>query len=241
MPAGSLRAKKAAAIVMTELNSASMAPPRCVLIADDHEMVRVGMRVLIGDLFAEATIIEASSLAGIEQALADHADCDLAMVDLNMPGMEGVQTIRRLREAHAALKLVVISGIESPSEMLACLDEGANGFIEKAAPGRIVEQALALVLAGGTYVPPGAVGKHRPAPAAPRPEVTSAAPGTDALTPRQREVLQHLSLGKSNKEIARELELSEGTVKIHVTAILKALGARSRGHAIVLASQAMKA
>ncbi len=221
---------------MSNEQNATSKPTR-ILIADDHEMVRVGLRVLVDDLFPGVEVVEAFSFESARTALSGTAGCDLAMIDLNMPGMDGVAGVQALRQLHPDLRLVVVSGADSPEAMLGCLDAGANGFIEKAAPGRIVEQALALVLAGGTYVPQGAVSGNRVRGSA-EAELGPGAAGH--LTPRQRDVLRLLSLGKSNKEIARDLDLSEGTVKVHMTAILKAMGARNRGHAIVLASKAVK-
>jgi DNA-binding NarL/FixJ family response regulator len=159
--------------------------------------------------------------------LAAQGDADLALVDLNMPGMDGIVGLRRLRDAAPTLPIVVASGQEDPMTIRAVLAAGAVGFIPKSERSEVLLGALRLVQAGGTYVPSRLL------------DSTARPPPTDLhsaeLTPRQLDVLRCLLRGEPNKLIARELGLTEGTVKIHIAAILRALHARNRTEAVVRA------
>ena len=145
-----------------------------------------------------------------------------------MPGMQGVQGVRRLQRLAPALKLVVVSGDDDPAVMRAAFAAGAVAFLPKSEPAEVLQQAIRIVLGGGTYMPSQALADLRPGAPAPRPD-------TAALTPRQLDVLKCLMQGQPNKLIARELGLTEGTVKIHIAAILRALQARNRTEAVVMA------
>lgn len=196
-----------------------------VLIADDHPLVRDALARTVRELAAEVQVHEAGDLAALLRLAADGAD--LALVDLNMPGMDGVAGLRSLRDAAPTLPLVVASGQEDPMTIRAVLAAGAVGFIPKSERAEVLLGALRLVQAGGTYVPPRMLdGTARPPPA----DLQGA-----ELTPRQLDVLRCLLRGEPNKLIARELGLTEGTVKIHIAAILRALHARNRTEAVVRA------
>jgi DNA-binding NarL/FixJ family response regulator len=163
-------------------------------------------------------------------ALATHCDLDLILLDLFMPGANGFELLSQVCGSATAAPLVVLSGSEDVAHMRKALDCGAAGFIPKSAPRAVMLSALRLVLAGGVYLPPELM--QAPPPSAAR----NAAPDNlGALTERQREVLMRLSQGLSNKQIARDLGLSENTVKVHVAAILRALGASNRTEAALQA------
>jgi DNA-binding NarL/FixJ family response regulator len=196
-----------------------------VLIADDHPLVRDALGRTVRELDGAVQVHEAADLGALLQ-LAAEGGADLALVDLNMPGMDGVQGLRRLREAAPTLPIVVASGQEDPATIRAVLAAGAVGFIPKSERSEVLLAALRLVQSGGTYVPARMLD---PAAALPH-DLTSA-----DLTPRQLDVLQCLLRGEPNKQIARELGLTEGTVKIHIAAILRALHARNRTEAVVRA------
>jgi DNA-binding NarL/FixJ family response regulator len=209
-----------------------LSPPRLrLLLADDHEMVRVALKLVLGALAEEVVFDEA---ARAEQALAIAAatpDLDLVLIDLEMPGMGGVEGVRALRGAHPELPLVVCSATEDPERIAALLSMGVAGFIPKSDGMEVIQQAVRLVLAGGTYVPTRLV--QNPAPAA--------AAGNDRLsgsplTTRQIDVMRLLSRGKPNKVMARELDISESTVKVHLLAIFRALGVHNRTEAVIAAS-----
>lgn len=198
-----------------------------VLIADDHPLVRDALARTVLQLRPQAQPLHAASH---DEALACLVaeQPPLALVDLHMPGMDGTLALRRLRAASPTTRLLVVSGDDDPAVMRAALAAGAAGFVPKSEPPERLEQALALVLAGGTWLPSQALADFS-AGAAP----SRADPG--ALTPRQTDVLHGLMRGLPNKLIARELGLTEGTVKIHIAAILRALQARNRTEAVVVA------
>lgn len=196
-----------------------------VLIADDHPLVRDALGRAVRELDADVQVCEAGEFGSLLR-LATEGGADLALVDLNMPGMDGVKGLQRLREAAPTLPVVVASGQEDAATIRAVLAAGAMGFIPKSERSEVLLGALRLVQAGGTYVPARLLD---PA-AAPLREPSSA-----DLTPRQLDVLHCLLRGEPNKLIARELGLTEGTVKIHIAAILRALHARNRTEAVVRA------
>jgi DNA-binding NarL/FixJ family response regulator len=203
-----------------------------VLIADDHEMVRVAMRYALAGL---ADAIEWHEAADANQALAilaHDADLDLALIDISMPGADGLDWIRGLRQSHPMLPLLVMSATEDPQTVRALIDLGVAGFIPKSDSSAVILQAVRLVLAGGTYAPLRLLA-HEPPPASPT--RVAATPTVAGLTARQQEVLSLLARGLPNKLIARELGLSESTVKVHLLAIYRVLSVRNRTEAVVAA------
>jgi DNA-binding NarL/FixJ family response regulator len=179
-------------------------------------------------LDAAVQVFEADGLEPLLALVQAHA-ADLALVDLNMPGMNGLAGLLRLREAAPTLPVVVASGQEDAATIRAVLAAGAVGFIPKSEKPEVLVQALQLVRAGGTYVPPRLLDAVAAVPS------PAAASPTGGLTPRQLDVLKRLLRGEPNKLIARELGLTEGTVKIHIAAILRTLHARNRTEAVVRA------
>ena len=208
-----------------------------ILIADDHALIRSGLRSELTGLAPAMEFIEAWDAESLRGALDQHRDVDLALVDLNMPGMSGVPSIVALRARFPLVPLVVVSGSDDAAQVRGVLRAGAAGFIPKSAMVQLVLPALRLVLAGGQYVPPQLVAALDAA-AAVRPNAasggaSSAAPDRlAALSPRQREVFHLLARGLSNKQIARELTISEGTVKSHIATIFDVLKVRNRVAAV---------
>jgi DNA-binding NarL/FixJ family response regulator len=200
-----------------------------VLIADDHPLVRDALARTVRELDAAADVQQAGEFDALMQ-LALAGPADLALLDLNMPGMNGVAGLRRLRDMLPTLPVVVASGQDDATTIRAVLAAGAAGFIPKSERTEVLLNALRLVLGGGVYVPPRSLEEA----AVVEPAAQAAAA---ALTPRQRDVLRALSRGQPNKLIARELGLTEGTVKIHIAAILRALQARNRTEAVVRARE----
>ncbi len=198
-------------------------------LIDDHELFRAGLRLLLEDHLDFTETFDAPSLdAGLE-LLAREGPADLIVTDLNMPGSSGPESVRALIEAFPEARVVVISASEASSDILACISAGVDGYIPKSLPAADMVAALQQVLSGSVYVP-RTMGR-REATTEPRPH-KPALPGVDHLTERQRQVLDELLTGKSSKEIARVLDVAEGTVKIHLAAIYRALGVRSRAEAI---------
>lgn len=218
-----------------------------VLIADDHPLFRDGLRHLVDQLDEQASVVEAGTLSEAHQLASGHSNSfDLILLDLRMPGMDGFEGIKTMKRAVPNGRIVVISGFESRRNAEQSLEAGASGFIPKSAAINVTLNALKLVLLGEIYLPPtlmyGTNGAQEDEEDAARP--TAPAPRTfdptllAPLTQRQYDVLALLGQGKSNKDIADTLGISEGTVKVHVGAILKVLGASNRTQAALMAIDA---
>ena len=211
--------------------------PMKILVADDHELFREGLRHVLQQLDEGTSIIEASDYPQILKLAETESGIDIVLLDLSMPGMpwtEGLQLLRQKLSPNTPV--IVLSASDDRAHVLQAVNLGAAGFIPKTSSSRVMLSALKLVLSGGVYLPPALLEQGAPdvLENAPKPVLDGAA---SFLTPRQREVLVLLGQGKSNKEIARVLNLAEGTVKLHVTAILKALNVNNRTRAVVAASQ----
>ena len=214
-----------------------------ILLADDHALIRSGLKSELRELDAAVDFVEAWDAASLREMLERHPDADLALVDLTMPGMQGASTIEALRRDCPAVPLIVLSAVDGVAEVRAVLRAGASGFIPKAAMSKVMLQAIRLVLAGGQYLPPqlmqaldGDVAQtHGAEPAVARTSAPARAAGAgrlDMLSPRQREVFALLAQGLSNKSIARELDVTEGTVKSHVATIFDVLNVHNRVSAV---------
>jgi DNA-binding NarL/FixJ family response regulator len=200
-----------------------------ILLADDHEMVRLALKVALSPL-PGVSFVEAASARQAAQQADLHADLDLALLDLNMPGSAGLDAIRALREGHPALPIAVCSASEDRALIRELFAIGIAAFIPKTDSTAVILQAVKLVLAGGTYLPTHLLAGTGGGSGIP-------ANCVDLLTPRQREVLARLAEGKSNKLIARELGLSESTVKVHLLAVFRELGAHNRTEAVLIAQR----
>ena len=200
------------------------------LVADDHFLVRDAVGGILRELKPDATVVEASHFAEAIRLIAENPDFELVLLDLNMPGGNGLETLAALRERHPATPVVVVSALQDRDTVLKALDLGALGFIPKSGKREVMLGALQLVLSGGIYIPPDVL--ERGGAEADKPSAKPT-PADAGLTARQLDVLAFLMEGKSNKAICRALNLAEPTVKNHVTAILKALKARNRTEAAI--------
>ena len=197
---------------------------RCVLV-DDHAMFREALALLITHRHPEVSLTTAATLNQARAAVGPD-DATLVLLDLNLPDSRGIATLHGLREAAPRARIIVLSADDRAETVMAALDAGAAGFIPKTADTQVLGGALRTVLSGAVYVPEGVA--------------FDAGPGTPAappLTTRQHEVFRALVDGKSNKQIARELGLSESTVKTHLQAIFERLAITSRSQAVVLAAR----
>jgi DNA-binding NarL/FixJ family response regulator len=156
-------------------------------------------------------------------------EVDLALLDLYMPGMSGVDGVIRFRAAFPEIPLVVLSASELAEDIHRLLAAGALGYVTKSSPSEVILGALRLVLAGGVYIPPSVLEQHSGGDSDP------SRPGP--LTARQVEVLRELAKGQSNKQIAKALEVTEGTVKIHLAAIFRILKVNNRTEAVLVAQK----
>lgn len=214
-----------------------MQDEREFIIADDHPMVRQAVRMVIEMEYPGRLVREAGSLDAVLEAVA-RAPAAMVVIDLDMPGMDGVESLRALRQGFPGLKLAVLSGNGDRQVILDALDAGVNGYILKASPSDEMLYAVATILSGRIYVT-GALGRFAGAPAPPPARPAEPARGASreklALTPREHEVLVSLMRGHSNKQIARALGIGEGTVKVHLASVFRALGAQNRTEAVLIA------
>ncbi|MBN8605869.1 MAG: response regulator transcription factor [Caulobacterales bacterium] len=205
------------------------------LIADDHELFRSGLKQLLVDVLQAGDVREAETLDQALETLTNEGAGDLILVDLRMPGMSGVEALSALRDGFPDAKVAVVSAWEDRGDILAALGAGVHGYIPKSLPSAEIAGAIRSILEGRIFVPPS-VGRResgRAEPPASSGSVSSNnALGQDKLTSRQKEVLTELLKGQASKEIARTLDIAEGTVKIHLAAIYRALGVRTRAEAI---------
>jgi DNA-binding NarL/FixJ family response regulator len=210
--------------------SAEDVPPR-VLIADDHPLYCDALRAVVPQACPGADIGEAASQEEVLAAVTGRA-FSLILLDLNLPGATGLSCLHALRRIAPTTPIVVVSAVGDPKIMQDAVMGGASAFIPKSAPSQVLINALKVILAGGTYMPTGILSALRNA---------DNNPGRDELTLRQRRVLELLSTGLSNKRIARELEISEITVKAHVSAIFRKLGVANRMQACLEARRLLDA
>lgn len=209
-----------------------------ILTADDHWVVRAGLKHILRDLDG-AEIIEASNFADTIAAGAKHADLDLIILDLLMPGNTPFAGLQEVREALPKVPIIVFSIIESREEVLRSIDLGAMGYISKATKGDEIIAIIRRVLAGEIWVPKELLTQSTPTVMQERMHFETdarKASSIEDLTNRQREVFDLLSQGKSNRHIALDLGVSEHTVRVHMTAILRALDVENRTQAAVLAA-----
>jgi len=199
-----------------------------VLLADDHPLFREGVKPVLHKLDPQLEILEAIDYPSAFATMHQVGEVDLALIDLTMPGMSGVEGVIRFRAAFPGIPLVVLSASELAEDIHRLLAAGALGYITKSSPSEVILGALRLVLAGGVYIPPSLLNYHcaehdssRPAP----------------LTTRQMEVLRELVKGQSNKQIATALNVTEGTVKIHLAAIFRILKVNNRTEAVLVAQK----
>lgn len=198
-----------------------------VLLVDDHALFRSGLRYLLADLQPGIEFREAEHSAAA-LALTDRS-FDLILLDLHMPGTHGFGALASVREAFDNASVVIVSSEEDPKLIRQMIEGGAAGFIPKTSSPQVLISALTLVLAGGVYLPP-----HVLRTATARATTDSLPP---ALTGRLLEVLQCAVQGMSNKAIARELNISEGSVKAQLSTVFRMLGVKNRTEAVFYAAK----
>lgn len=220
------------------------------LLIDDHALFRDGMTLLLGQRFPDVEVSHAQDLASGLQRLAAEPPIDLVLLDLGLSDSQGLASLSQVLDVRPQASVVVLSADDRPETVDAALAAGASGFIPKTSRGGIIDEALRVVLGGGVYLPRNALVAARlqqvreaPAPAAPRRPVephvvhqdAPVAPGALELSARQLDVLRLMSEGLSSKNIGRELNLAESTVKSHILVIFRKLGVESRAQAVLAA------
>lgn len=203
-----------------------------LLIADDHPLFREALRGVVTRVVPDAVLHEADSADALYAMVEARPDADLLLLDLNMPGARGFSALVHLRAQHPELPIVMVSAREEPTVMRRALDHGALGFIPKSADADTLGRALLQVLDGDRWAPAN-VGTGAQASG----DEQDAAARVRDLTPQQFRVLQMLGAGRLNKQMAFTLGVSEATIKAHMTAILRKLGATNRTQAVLIAGR----
>jgi DNA-binding NarL/FixJ family response regulator len=194
------------------------------MLIEDHPIMRLGVAALVSTVPGFEVVAQTGRG---EEAIELHKrhQPDVTLVDLRLPGISGVETIRRVRLASPGARFIVLTTYEGDEDIHSALQAGAKGYIIKGMPHETLVEAILKVHAGGRFLPPTV-----------KRLLASRSPGTE-LTAKEREVLQRIAQGKSNKEIAMELGLAEITVKCRVSVILTRLNVSDRTQAVVIALQ----
>ncbi len=206
-----------------------------ILIADDHELIREGIRRSLHDLDPSTVTFEAEDEQQVQNILQAEP-IDVLLLDLVLPAGKSFKLLESAVINYPDMKVAMLTASEDINDVRKCMDYGASAFITKTSGKTNLINALRLVIAGGVYISPELISKINQSQ-------TDAAKNIDnekktaSLTNRQRDVLALICKGASNKEIAKLLSLSENTVKIHVTAILKALDVSNRTQAVLFANK----
>ncbi len=208
------------------------------LVVDDHMLIRSGLHDMLANRFPDIEVVEAAS-GEAALGLIGSKPFDLAIVDLFIPGEAAFVFLRKLCDADPELPVLVLSGSENPMHVRKCIDLGCSAFVPKSAAQETLFGAIDSILDGGVFIPTEILNSNAEAernksdlPALPSVETV-----TSKLTDRQLEILTMITSGKSNKQIARDFQLSENTVKVHVSAILRSLELDNRTQAGILGQQ----
>ncbi len=202
------------------------------LIADDHGIFRRGLKMILMDLYPDATILEADCAKNSLQLAAEHPDLDLILIDLQLPDSPGLELLAQIQQRFITLPCAVISADERADTVRKSLDAGALGYIPKSAKNAVITSAIQLILSGGMYAPHELL-SNIPTSAEPAP----ASMGPTNLTSRQLEVLQLMAEGLANKQIGDRLNIAPGTTKAHISAIFRELNVTNRTQAVASAQK----
>ncbi|MBL4828107.1 MAG: response regulator transcription factor [Spongiibacteraceae bacterium] len=206
---------------------------RTIIIADDHPLFRNALKQTIANTLDNADIVEAHDIVSLQSCVEKHPQTDLILLDLHMPGAHGFSGIIHLNAHHPQIPVIIVSAHESSEIIRRALDHGVAGFLPKSSPLENISSAVEKVLAGGRWLPldfdPDALGSSD--------EERSVANILSTLTPQQFRVATMLAQGLLNKQIAYELNVTEATVKAHITEIFRKFGVQSRTQAVLAMSR----
>jgi DNA-binding NarL/FixJ family response regulator len=206
---------------------------REILIADDHPLFRDALMRALTQAVPDALLLEADSVAALQVLVEEHAEAELLLLDLQMPGATGFSTLAHLRGQYPGLPVVVVSAQEDPTVIRRAIAHGASGYIPKSASVDTIVGAVRRILEGEVWLPPHLASASGPLPAT----EASVASRIAELTPQQFRVLGMIAAGMLNKQIAFELNVSEATIKAHMTAIMRKLHVSNRTQVALCANQ----
>ena len=200
-----------------------------ILIADDHALFRDELSSRLEKINPDVVLMQASSFSQALKILEKEVDLDMIIVDLDMPDMQWEEGIKILKQKSDEINIVVISASEDMRQIRKILQSGIKGYIPKRLESQTMHNALKLIVEGGIYIPPALVENNS--------EFSNNNRRSKTLTNRQSQVLDLIAEGKSNKQIAYEMQVSEATVKLHINALLRTLGVTNRTQAVITAQK----
>jgi len=210
-----------------------------ILIGDDHQLFREGLRLQLLEFDAKFDVYSAASFTEVFSCLQQVDNMELALIDLGMPGMGWKAGLATLAKDYPLLPVIVVSGEDDQAVILETLNLGVEGYIPKTSSGEVMINAIRLVLAGGVYLPREVLTHALPPVFANEgiEDIASSKGASSSLSPRQQEVVVLIANGNSNKQIASLLGLSDGTVKTHISSILRILNVNNRTQAVLTANR----
>ena len=215
-----------------------------ILVADDHELFLKGLELVLSDYRTDFEIVTAKSYTDVFETIANQKDFDLVLTDLAMPGAYWLEALQKIHQELPDTPVIILSAVFEKEIVKKSINIGAAGYISKAAPNQEILQAIDIVLSGGVYIPQDLLDKEDDVNLdlleQTETNLSNNELDKDAikqLSPRQTDVLNLIAKGLSNKQIAFELGITEGTVKLYVTAILKLLGVYNRTAALIKAKE----
>lgn len=210
-----------------------------ILVADDHKLVRDGLKPFLLELAPDAEILDAANMDEAMAASEGKTNLGLILLDLMMPGMDGLKGLALLKTKFPKVPVVIVSGFSSRDHVVAAVQAGAAGFIPKTVSGTAMVNALRLVLSGEKYLPSSTFfddpANQMSMPSMGAPRVVGTPPPFDKLSRREAEILSLLVEGRTNKEIAIALDLQEITIKVHLRNVYRKIGAANRAQAVRIA------
>lgn len=202
-----------------------------ILIADDHALFRDGLALRLEQIAPSAVILQASNYAQIFKIIKTDADISIIILDIEMQDMPWMDALQEMHKTLPKAAIVVVSASEDGRTIRSVMSTGVKGYIPKRSDVKVFDNALKLILDGGTYVPPVLISNP------PINNLSTKSTGLKTLTNRQSQVLDLIAQGKSNKQIAYDMGVSESTVKLHINALLRSLHVSNRTQAVVTAQK----
>ena len=202
-----------------------------ILIADDHALYRDGLALRLEQIAPDAVVLQASNYAQIFKIIKNDTDISIIILDIEMQDMPWLDALQMMRKMLPQTAIVVVSASEDGRTIRSVMSTGVKGYIPKRSDAKVFENALKLILDGGTYVPPVLISNP------PINNLSTKSTGLKTLTNRQSQVLDLIAQGKSNKQIPYDMGVSESTVKLHINALLRSLHVSNRTQAVITAQK----